>query len=330
MAAILLTSCGDGGGGEEEGTEDDPYSIGIAQPVEHPSLDAAREGFKEAFADADAEVEWTERNAQGDAATETTVAGQLAEGGHDLLATIATSQSQQIVTATQGEDLPVVFLAVTEPEEAGLVDSWEEPGANVSGLSDLNPVDEQLGLITEADPDVESIGVLYASGEVNSEVQVEMAREAAEELGVELETSTITNSAEVQQGVESLSGVDAIWIPTDNVVVSGLESVISFGRDQQIPVFSADGDSVARGTIGSYAVDYEALGRQAGEMALRILQDGEDPAETPVETLDDIQLYLNPDAAEQMGLEVPEELMESADVVVGEDVEPEDPEDADQ
>lgn len=325
----MLTSCGDGGGGDQ-GTEEDPYSIGIAQPVEHPSLDATREGFKAAFEEADVAVEWTERNAQGDAATESTVAGQLAEGDHDLLATIATSQSQQIVTATQGEDTPVVFMAVTEPEEAGLVDSWEEPGANVTGLSDLNPVEEQLGLITEADPDVETIGILYASGEVNSEVQVELAQEASEELGVDIETSTITNSSEVQQGVESLSGVDAIWIPTDNVVVSGLESVISFGRDQQIPVFSADGDSVARGTIGSYAVDYEALGQQAGEMALRILEEDEEPGQMPVETLDDVQLYLNPEAAEQMGLEVPQELMDSADVVVGEDIDPEDPEDAEE
>lgn len=326
-AALLLTACGDDNGNGEGGGDGESYSIGIAQPVAHPALDATRDGFKEAFEEAGVDAEFEEQNAQGDPSTESTIAGQLAGGGHDLIATIATSQSQAVASAVT-DDTPIVFMAITDPEDAGLVGSWDEPGENRTGTSDLNPVQDQLELLTEIDDSIETIGVLYASGETNSEVQVEMAHEAADALGLEVQESTITASAEVQQGVESLSGVDAIWIPTDNVVVSALEAVLQFGQQNEIPVFSADTDSVVRGAVATYGIDYHALGVQAGEMALRILQDGEDPASMPVETLEDLELYVNPEAAELMGLELSDEILEDADVVVGEDVEAEDPEDA--
>ncbi|MDZ5075994.1 ABC transporter substrate-binding protein [Nesterenkonia sp. HG001] len=313
---VLLSGCGadqDGGEGEAQS-----FSIGIAQPVAHPSLDATREGFKEAVEDAGVQVDWEEQNAQGDASIEATIASQLAGGGHDLIATIATSQSQQIATATQGGETPVLFMVITDPEAAGLVESWEAPGGHMTGTSDLNPVDEQLELITEIDPSVETLGILYASGETNSQVQVDLAEAAAENLGLDIRTATVTNSAEVQQGVEALAEVDALWIPTDNVVVSALESVVQFGQQQQIPLFAADVDSVDRGAVATYGVDHHAIGRQSGQMALRILLEGEDPATMPVEVSEEHELHVNPQAAEQMGLEVPEEILDAADVVVGE------------
>lgn len=312
VTVLLLSACG-GSDDAETG-----WSIGIAQPVSHPSLDAIREGFKDAFAEAGAEVEFEEQNAQGDPATESAIAGQLADGDHDLIAPIATSQSQQVATAVAGTEQPVVFMAVTDPEDAGLVDSWEQPGASITGTSDLNPVARQLELLTEADSAVDTVGVLYASGESNSEVQVELAQEAAEELDLTLETSTVSASSEVQQGIEALAGVDAIWLPTDNVVISALESAIQFSEQQDIPLFASDAESVERGAAGAWAVDYHAIGVQSGEMALRILQDGADPATMPVETQEELQLTLNPGAAEEMGLEPPQELVDSADAVVGE------------
>lgn len=319
--ALLLAGCGadDGDEGAVDGADGESFSIGIAQPVAHPSLDATREGFKEVFEEAGADVDWEEQNAQGDASTEATIAAQLAGGGHDLIATIATSQSQQVATATQGGETPVLFMVITDPEAAGLVESWDEPGGHMTGTSDLNPVDEQLRLITEIDPTVQTIGVLYASGETNSQVQVDLAEEAAEDLGLEIRPATVTNSAEVQQGVESLEDVDALWIPTDNVVVSALESVVQFGQQQEIPLFSADVDSVERGAVATYGVDHHAIGRQSGEMALRILLEGEDPATMPVETAEEHELHVNPEAAESMGLEIPDDVLESADVVVGVD-----------
>lgn len=319
-AALLLSGCGaDGGGADQEAgeAEEQSFSVGIAQPVAHPSLDATREGFKEAVEDADVQVDWEEQNAQGDPSIEATIASQLAGGDHDLIATIATSQSQQVATATQGGHTPVLFMVITDPEAAGLVESWEEPGGHMTGTSDLNPVDEQLELITQIDPTVETVGVLYASGETNSQVQVDLAEEAAEDLGLEIRTATVTSSAEVQQGVEALDDVDALWIPTDNVVVSALESVIQFGQEQEIPLFAADVDSVERGAVATYGVDHHAIGRQSAEMALRILLEDEDPATMPVETSEEHELHVNPEAAEQMGLEIPEEVLGAADVLVG-------------
>ena len=319
-SALLLSACGDGGsdtdgtdgpgaGGEEQQT----YSIGIMQIAAHPSLDASREGFKAAFADAGVDVEFDEQNAQGDQPTAISIANGFASADLDLVLAIATPTAQAAAQAIT--DIPVLFTAVTEPQEAELVDSWEAPGGNVTGTSDLNPVDEQLGLITELAPDVETVGIVYSSGEVNSEIQVEMAREAAAELGFEIEVATVTNSSEVQQAAESLD-VDAYFMPTDNTVVAAFESLLQVAESRSVPLVTADGESVGRGAIATYGVDYEKLGYQTGEMALRILQEGADPAEMPVETFADLLLIVNPAAAERMGVEIPAELLERADTVI--------------
>lgn len=332
-ATLLLSACGgaadDDGNGEGNGAdgaeEGGSYSIGITQIVSHPSLDAAREGFKEAFEEAGAEVEWDEQNAQGEQATASNIAGTFATSDLDLVHSIATPTSQAAAQAIT--DLPIVFSAVTDPEEAGLVESWDAPGGNVTGASDMNPVAEQLELLQEIAPDVETVGIVYSSGEVNSAVQVELAQEAAEELGLEIQEATISNSSEVQQGVESLD-VDAIYVPTDNAVVSALESVLQYAHQNDLPVIAAEGDSVQRGALATYGINYDQLGRQAGEMALRILEDGEEPADMAVETGSVLELIVNPEAAEEMGIEFDDELLDRADGVVGEDLDAEDPAEA--
>lgn len=331
--ALLLTACngnGDGNGdngngGDDNGEAAESYSIGITQIVSHPALDNAREGFKEAFDDAGIEVDWDEQNAQGEQETASNIAGTFATSGLDLVHAIATPTAQ--AAAQQITDIPIVFSSVTDPEDAGLVDSWDEPGANITGASDMNPVTEQLELLLEIVPEAESVGVVYSSGEANSQVQVDMLNEAAAELGIEVQEATISASAEVQQGVESLNA-DAIYVPTDNAVVSALEAVIQYGQDNDVPIIAAEADSVVRGAVATYGIDYSQLGYQAGEMAIRILVDGEDPAAMAVETQSDLELTINPDAAEAMGLELPQEVLDRADVVVGEDVDAEDPAEA--
>ncbi|NLS09264.1 ABC transporter substrate-binding protein [Nesterenkonia sp. MY13] len=324
-SALLLTACNgdsdDGNGGEAA----DSYSIGITQIVSHPALDNAREGFKAAFEDADIEVEWDEQNAQGEQATASNIAGTFATADLDLIHSIATPTSQ--AAAQQITDAPIVFSSVTDPEEAGLVDSWDEPGGNITGASDMNPVAEQLELLQEIVPEVEAVGVVYSSGETNSQVQVDMLNEAAAELGLEVQEATVSASAEVQQGVESLN-VDAIYVPTDNAVVSALEAVLQYGQQNDVPIIAAEADSVLRGAVATYGIDYTQLGYQAGEMAIRILVDGEDPASMPVETQSDLELTVNPEAAEAMGIELSDDLVERADVVVGVDEEPLDPSEA--
>ena len=147
---------------------------------------------------------------------------------------------------------------------------------------------------------------------------MDQAKEAGKELGLEVKEATITNSSEVQQGVQSLSGVDGIYVPTDNAVVSALETVVGYGKEQRVPVISADIDSVERGALGTYGIDYTAHGKQAGEMAVKILKDGAKPAELPVGYADpaNLQLVLNPKAAEAYGVEIPAELKDRADQLV--------------
>ncbi|MBZ2197106.1 ABC transporter substrate-binding protein [Occultella gossypii] len=314
-SALVLAACGNGDGGDDGGDDggaQESYSIGITQIVSHPSLDAARDGFKQALADAGLDVEFDEQNAQGDQATATSIATTFANGDHDLILAIATPTAQ--ATAQAITDVPILITAVTDPLEAGLVDSWEAPGGNLTGTSDLNPVEEQLGLLADLAPDAQTLGIVYSSGEVNSEIQVELAREAAAGLGLEVEVATVTNSGEVQQAADSLD-VDAFYVPTDNTVVSALESILQVAESRSIPVIAAEGDSVERGAVATYGLDYTQLGYQTGEMAVQILTEGADPAEMPIETQTELSLVINTAAAARMGVEIPAELIDSADTV---------------
>ncbi|GAA1347937.1 ABC transporter substrate-binding protein [Arthrobacter roseus] len=312
-AALALTACGGSDDAGQKSAEDKPVQIGITQIVEHDALNAAREGFKKALKENGYEdAVFDEQNAQGDQATATTIASKFASDKKDLILAIATPTAQAAAQSIQ--DIPILITAVTEPEEAGLVDSWEEPGANLTGTSDLNPVEKQLGLITELAPDAKSIGVVYSSGEVNSEVQVELARQAAKKMGLELKEATVTNSSEVQQAANSLD-VDVMYVPTDNVVVSALKSVVQVAESKKMPLIVADTGSVEGGGIATYGIDYEKLGYQTGMMAIKVLE-GEDPATMPIETLEEVQLILNPAAAKRMGVTIPDELLEKADQVI--------------
>lgn len=312
VAALGLSACSDDSGSDDADGGEESYQIGITQIVEHPSLDAAREGFKQALADAGLEVSYDEQNAQGDQSTATSIATTFAGDDLDMILAIATPTAQASVQAIT--DVPILITAVTDPVEAGLVDSWEAPGGNVTGTSDLNPVDEQLSLLGELAPDAQSVGIVYSAGEVNSQIQVDLARDAADELGLEIQEATVTNSSEVQQAAESLD-VDAYYVPTDNTVVSALEALLQVAESQSLPVIAADGASVERGALGTYGLDYERLGYQTGEMAVQVLTEGADPAEMPVETLSELSLILNSGTAERIGVELPAELVETADTV---------------
>ncbi len=315
-SAVALSGCASSE--KAASPSDKMITIGISQIVQHQALDDAREGFKKAFADAGyvdgTDISFDEQNAQGEQATASTIAAKFAADKVDLVLAIATPTAQAAVQSIT--DIPVLFTAVTEPEEAGLVSSWDKPGSNVTGTSDLNPVKEQLELIQEILPDAQSVGIIYSSGEVNSEVQVKLAKEAAKELGLTIKEATVTNSSEVAQATVSLGNVDAIYIPTDNRVTEGLEAVIQYSESNQIPLFGAENGQVERGAIATYGISYSDLGYQTGQMAIRILEDGADPADMPVETLDTIEFILNPAAAERMGVALSDEIVAKADRVI--------------
>ncbi|QCY46774.1 Sugar ABC transporter substrate-binding protein [Glutamicibacter creatinolyticus] len=312
--ALALTACGSNGGGSGDApAEGETVKIGISQITSHPSLDAVVSGFKKGMADAGYEgdkVQYDDNNAQGDQATNTSIVGKFAsDSDMDLVLAVATPTAQAAAQAVT--NIPVVFSAVTDPVDAKLVQSNEEPGANVTGTSDKNPVDEQLALLKELDPDAKTVGIVYSSGEANSVVQVKWAKEAAQKLGLEIKESAISASSEVQQSANSLD-VDAFYVPTDNAVVSALEGLLQTANNKKVPVIAADGESVKRGATATYGINYEKLGEQTAAMAVKLLK-GEAEAKTlPVETLQDVDLYLNEEAAKKIDMQFPQELVDKA------------------
>ena len=309
-SALVLTGCSGGDDGGEGGSSES-YKIGINQLVQHPALDAATAGFIQAFEDAGVDAEFDEQNANGEQATALTISQQFASDDLDLALAVATPAAQAM--AQNITDVPLLFTAVTDPVQAELVDSMEEPGANVTGTSDAAPIEEQLELLKEIVPDAETVGIVYASGEVNSQVQVDQATEAAGPLGLTIETQTVTNVTEIQQAVEALGDVDAIYVPTDNMVVSGIASLVQVAESKQIPVIAAEEGTVDGGAVATIGIDYTELGRQTGEMALRILQDGADPATMPVETAAEFTYVVNEAAAERQGVTIPSDILAEAE-----------------
>ncbi|MFF2676814.1 ABC transporter substrate-binding protein [Arthrobacter koreensis] len=312
---IFLTSCGsDAGTGDGGG--DGPVKIGISQLMDIEALDDTREGFIKGMSEngyPEGEgVEYDYQNAQGDQATATQIAVGFASSDLDLVFAIATPAAQSVAQAVG--NIPVVFSAVTEPVEAGIVESWDAPGANITGTSNLGPVEDQMALIKELAPNAKTIGVVYSSGEVNSRVQVDLAREAAEELGMELKEAAISATSEVQQAAQSLD-VDALYVPTDSHVVAAIDSVVEAAETKQIPLVVGDAASVEAGGVATYGLDYEQLGYQTALMAIKILE-GEDPAGMPVEKQTESLLVLNKSAAARMGITLPQDMLDAADTVI--------------
>ncbi|ADQ15157.1 ABC transporter substrate-binding protein [Halanaerobium hydrogeniformans] len=290
--------------------------IGISQFVEHPALDAAREGFIEGLAEegfGEDRVEFITQNAQADFATAQSIAQRFRSQNLDMVLAIATPNSQ--AAANVISDMPVLFTAVTDPVEAGIVNSMEAPGANITGTTDMNPVADQLALILEFIPEAQDVGILYNPGEVNSVVQVEIAKEAAAEMDINLHEATVTNSSEVTLAASSLvDKVDAIYVPTDNIIVSALPSVLNITNNNNIPVFASENGQVEQGAIATLGIDYKLLGMQTGRMAARVLN-GENTSQMAVESSDELKLYINQTAAANLNLDIPESVLDRADVI---------------
>lgn len=303
--------------GGDEGTADEGkvYKIGITQIVSHPALDACVEGFKEALAERGfvegENVEYDLKNAEGDMATASSIAQTFASADLDLVLGVATPTSQAVAKAIT--TTPIVFTAVTDPVGARLVDDAEAPGANVTGVSDMLPMQPHLDLIKQVVPDVKTIGVLYNAGESNSVFSIKQEKEAAAAMGIKVVEATASNSSEVKAAADSLVGrVDAISVLTDNTVVSALESVIKVCQQNDIPLISGDTDSVERGSAAAYAFDYKDLGLQAGYMAADILG-GTAVSEIPVQFAEKLQLSVNPASAKEMGVTLPDDILSKAD-----------------
>ncbi|WP_409174873.1 ABC transporter substrate-binding protein [Brevibacillus fortis] len=300
-------------------TETKQLTIGIAQFVEHPALDAAREGFISQLAkngyEKDKQVKIDVQSAQASMDTAIQIAQKFEADKVDLVLAIATPTAQ--AAAQTSKQIPILFTAVTDPVEAGLVAAMDKPGANVTGTSDMNPVEEQLKLIKEMKADAKSVGIIYSSGEVNSKVQVDAAKAVAGKLGLEIKEAAITSATEVKQAAESMVGkVDAFYVPTDNMVVSSIAAVIGVAEAQKIPVIAGEENSVKSGAIATYGIDYTKLGEQTADMAAKILKGEAKPADMAVEVQADMKLVLNKKAAEKMGVTIPQAMLDRAGQVI--------------
>ncbi len=323
LAAGVLTACLSACAGPKElvsPPEAKVIKIGIIQYATHPSLDAARQGFLDTLSAGgytDGErLKVTLANGEGDQPTIRSIAQQFSEDGYDLILAIATPAAQAIANLTK--ETPILITAVTDPVSAKLVESLEKPNTNVSGTSDCVSVDTQLDMARLIVPEAKRLGVIYNSGEENSLVQVAEVRRYAEANGLTVIEATPTNSNEVLQAAQSLAGkVDAIYVPTDNTVVSAMEAVVKVCNEEKIPLFPAEGDSVARGGLATAGVDYYKLGEQTGKQALKIIE-GSSPKDIPVEVQSEVSVIVNLKAVRIVGIDIPEAVLGRAVQIISE------------
>jgi putative ABC transport system substrate-binding protein len=294
----------------------DTATISVSQFVEHPALDAVLQGFQDYLKEKGIGAEYNIHNAQANMGTAAQIAQQMVGEKADLLVAIATPSAQTCVQALTkapaGLKRPFLFTAVTDPVAAGLVKDLQQPDPGITGVSDLLPIEEHIRMVLSYSGDIKKLGLLYNAGEANSKATIAAIKALSGKFGFETVEATASKTADVYQAAKSLVGrADAIFIPTDNTIISALESVIKVGVQNKLPVFAADVDSVKRGAVAAMGFDYYKHGYQTGALAERILN-GEKPETIPVEFQKDLQLHINADFSRQMGIIPPEALLSRA------------------
>ena len=315
LALPLVSSCG--------GKPKMEYTIGESVIIEHPDLFQDQYGFRLAMAEAGfvegVNVEYIFLCAEGDMSLAKTIADRFVSEKVDLIHAITTPNSQACVAAAEGTGIPVVFSTCTAPARAGIVSTWDAPRPdNVTGVSDMADMRSQMEMIKEIYPGLRVLGVIYNAGEMNSVVQIEQLKDIMADVGIEqLVEGTCATTADVATAAAALIGrCDAIYIPTDNTAVSGLEAIIAVAEENKIPFFGSTGDMVDRGCIAAKGADYTWIGAEAGRYAARILK-GESPGDIPVVCCapEACKLVVNTGAAERMGITIPQSVILKADRV---------------
>lgn len=312
MAMSLFAGCGSDGGDKAE-----TVKVGILQLMEHPSLNTIRESIIEGLADAgyvDGENMTIEyQNGQNDMTIMKTASQTFVANECDVIIAIATSAAQAVLSETT--EIPIVFAAVTDPVDAGLVDSLEQPGGNVTGTSDEVSAEMIMNLAEEITPGFKTIGALYSSGEDNSASVIAGLKEYADEKGLKVVESSVTNSSEVQQAAQYLADkVDVVYSPIDNTVASAMAVATEIFNGQKIPFYVSADSMVADGGLATYGIDYTVLGKETGAMAAQVLG-GEAPTNIPVKKMSDMSVYINSKTADAIGVEFPQAVLDRAQVL---------------
>ncbi|WP_322003166.1 ABC transporter substrate-binding protein [Marinobacter alexandrii] len=299
----------------------DVRTVAITQIVEHPALDAVYQGVKDELAaqgfKEGENLKVMHESAQGNSAIASQIARKFVGDSPDVIVAIATPSAQTVAAAAR--NVPVIFSAVTDPVGAKLVPGLDASGTNISGVSDMLPIDKHLDMLLRVMPDAKRIGTVYNPGEANAVSLVNLLEERLAARDLELVKAAATKTSEVLGASRSLVGeVDAIYLTTDNTVISAVEAVISVGERASIPVFAADTATVSRGAVAALGFNYYNHGRQTGAMVARVLN-GNKPGDMPVETMDTLDLFVNPAAAERMGITLSDDLIQDAKEVVKND-----------
>jgi putative tryptophan/tyrosine transport system substrate-binding protein len=293
-------------------------TVAVTAIVEHPALDAVRQGVQDELTtqgyQAGDNLDFQFESAQGNPATAAQIAQKFVGEAPDVIVPISTPSAQAVAAATK--DIPIVFTAVTDPLGAKLVTSLEQPGGNITGMTDLSPIGAHLDLVKEITPDVAKLGVIYNPGEANSVTLLDLLKQEAPARDLAIVEAAAPRSADVQAAAQSLVGrVDAIYVPTDNTVVTALEAIVGVGIDNQLPVYAGDTDSVPRGAMAALGFNYYDVGIQTGKIVARVLN-GEVPGGIPVQSIQTTELHVNPGAAERMGVTLPKQVVARAKTVV--------------
>ena len=321
LAAFMVLSIGLMGGCDTQKGADVPEGakkVGVIQLAEHLALDRAYEGFVEGLAEEgfkDGEnISIELANAQGDQSNLSTISQNFVSGGKDLVCAIATPAAVSIASNTT--TIPIVGTAITDYVAAGLAQSNEAPGKNITGTSDLADLASQMELIQKVMPDLKTLGIIYSSAEENSRVQVNIIKDLAAKAGIQVVEQTVSNVNDIQQQASELvKKVDAVYAPTDNIISSAMPNLIGITDEAKIPVFCAEAAQVEKGALATRGIDYKALGVQTGKMAARILRGEAKPETMAIESAENYKVTVNKKAAEKLGITLPAELLKDADTV---------------
>ncbi|SFR10004.1 ABC transporter substrate-binding protein [Desulfoscipio geothermicus] len=320
---IVFAASGCNGSEQAQQGESDTkvYRVGVTQFLEHPALNLDRQGFldqmkKEGFFEGE-NIQFDIQNSHGDPNLAKTIADKFVADKVDAILAITTPSSQAAAMATKGSDIPMVFIAVSDAVGSGLIKTTDQPtGTNITGVYSADPVEQQMDLIEEMVSGMHKLGLIYNPGEPNSVSNTNRAKEYVKGKGWEVVEAPVNSSNEVQAAAQSLVGrVDAVFVPQDNTVISALEALLKVLQDNNIPLFTGDTESVKRGAIATIGNDEYDCGRQGATMLARVLR-GEKAGDIMPEEIRKRSLMVNKSAAQKIGLEIPQTVLDRADEVV--------------
>ncbi len=301
MVSAALTGCG------EDKKAEAPKTIGIVQLVEHDALDAANRGITDALKERGVTMEIDRQNAQADQSNLRNIAQRFVSHNYPLIFAIATPAAQTVANATS--TTPIVATAVTDFAVAKLVKDNNKPGTNVTGSSDMNPIAAQTELLLKLVPNAKTVGTVYNSSEINSQLQIDILRKELEKHGVALAEATISSVNDIQQAAQSLVGkVDVMYVPTDNVVASSMPTLYRVTQAAKLAVVAGEAGMVRSGATATVAVDYYNLGKIAGNMGADILEGKAKPQDMPIRYQTEFKVVLNEPVVKELGLTVPEDV----------------------